>query len=93
MINTLATLTKSTKQGISTFYFVETDGSYSMFGGCTPKCFNFKNIDELRKAYTNWIAYGYMPSNLQVQAKAYISNPWESDLPVHLQHELEELSV
>ena len=92
MINTLATLTKSTKQGISTFYFVETDGSYSMFGGCTPKCFTFKNIDELRKAYSSWIGYGYLPSNLQSQTKQYINDPW-SAMPTHLQMELEELSV
>ena len=41
-MQTLATLSKSTKQGVSTFYFVETDdNSYAMFGGIKPRCITF----------------------------------------------------
>ena len=93
-MQTLATLSKSTKQGISTFYFVETDdNSYAMFGGIKPRCIAFDTIEDLRKAYVTWCNYGFMPAALKSKTKAYISNPWESNLPVHLQHELEELSL
>ena len=93
-MQTLASLSKSTKQGVSTFYFVETeDNSYAMFGGITPRCIAFDTIEDLRKAYASWVGYGFSPSNFKSRTKAYISNPWESNLPVHLQHELEELSL
>ena len=93
-MQTLASLSKSTKQGVSTFYFVETeDNSYAMFGGITPRCIAFDTIEDLRKAYASWVGYGFTPSNFKSRTKTYISNPWESNLPVHLQHELEELSL
>ena len=92
-MQTLATLSKSTKQGLSTFYFVETeDNSYAMFGGIKPRCIAFDTIEDLRKAYVTWCNYGFLPNSLKSKPKSYISNPWESNLPVHLQHELEELS-
>ncbi len=93
-MQTLATLSKSTNQGISTFYFVETDdNTYAMFGGIKPRCIAFDTIEDLRKAYVTWCNYGFMPSSLKSKTKTYISNPWETNLPVHLQHELEELSL
>ena len=93
-MQTLATLSKSTKQGISTFYFVETDdNTYAMFGGIKPRCIAFDTIEDLRNAYASWVGYGFTPSNFKSRTKQYISNPWESNLPVHLQHELEELAV
>ena len=92
-MQTLASLSKSTKQGVSTFYFVETeDNSYAMFGGITPRCIAFDTIEDLRKAYASWVGYGFTPSNFKSRTKAYINDPW-SQMPPHLQMELEELSV
>ena len=92
-MQTLASLSKSTKQGISTFYFVETDdNSYAMFGGIKPRCIAFDTIEDLRNAYATWINYGFTPSTFKSRTKQYINDPW-SAMPPHLQMELEELSV
>ena len=97
-MQTLAILSKSTKQGVSVWRFVQTDDNqFFAFGGCKPACKAFASITELRSYYKAlFTKYGYEPGLVPVQPvkKAmFLSDPWSSRLPVHLQHELEELSV
>jgi hypothetical protein len=97
---TLAILSKSTKQGISVWRFVQTDDNqFFAFGGCKPACKAFASITELRSYYKAlFTKYGYEAGLVPVQpvTKAVpLSDPWghHSELPLHLQWELEELSV
>ena len=97
-MQTLAILSKSTKQGVSVWRFVQTDDNqFFAFGGCKPACKAFASITELRSYYKAlFTKYGYEPGLVPVQPvkKAmFLSDPWSTQLPVHLQHELEELSV
>ncbi len=97
-MQTLAILSKSTKQGVSVWRFVQTDDNqFFAFGGCKPACKAFASITELRSYYKAlFTKYGYEPGLVPVQPikKAmFLSDPWSTQLPVHLQLELEELSV
>jgi hypothetical protein len=61
-MQTLATVSKSTKQGLSVWRFVVTDnGEYFAFGGVKPACKAFATIDQLRSCYKSWVRYGYEP--------------------------------
>ena len=61
-MQTLAVVSKSTKQGLSVWRFVRTEtGEYFAFGGIKPACKAFADIDELRACYKNWRKYGYKP--------------------------------
>ena len=61
-MRTLAIVSKSTKQGLSVWRFVQVEsGEYFAFGGVKPACKAFANIDELRACYRNWVKYGYKP--------------------------------
>ena len=56
----LAILSKSTKQGISTFRFVQTENNELwMFGGVSPKAVQFKSRKELDRCVMTWVNYGY----------------------------------
>ena len=97
-MQTLAILSKSTKQGVSVWRFVQTDDNqFFAFGGCKPACKAFASITELRSYYKAlFTKYGYEPGLVPVQPvkKAmFLSDPWSTQLPVHLQFELEELSA
>ena len=99
-MQTLAIVSKSTKSGLSVWYFVKTDTGYHAFGGVDPKCMTFNTVEELRSCYSNWIRYGYQPGITSVREvktprprkiQAPISDPWESKLPLDLQLELDSL--
>ena len=93
----LAVVSKMTKQGLSIWRFIQTDdGCFFAFGGCKPACKAFASLAELRSCFRSWINYGYEPGLVPtkpVHKTAFLSDPWSSDLPVHIQKELEELSV
>ena len=62
----ITTISRSTKSGRSTFYFVSTpNGEHFQFGGCKPIAVRFNTIDEMRKCYAKYTAtksnggYGY----------------------------------
>ena len=61
-MQTLAIVSKNTKQGLSVWRFVQTEtGEYFAFGGVKPACKAFKSLDEMRACYKNWVSYGYKP--------------------------------
>ena len=61
-MQTLAIVSKNTKQGLSVWRFVQTEtGEYFAFGGVKPACKAFKSLDEMRACYKNWVKYGYKP--------------------------------
>ena len=61
-MQTLAIVSKSTKQGLSVWRFVVTEnGEYFAFGGVKPACKAFATIDQLRGCYKSWIKYDYEP--------------------------------
>ena len=83
----LAILSKSTRQGVSTFRFVETENNELwMFGGATPKAIQFQSRKELDRCVTTWINYGYtfglVPTKKSVKPIA------KSQLPEDLQKDL-----
>jgi len=94
-MQTLAIISKSTKQGLSVFNFVETpDGQLWAFGGCTPKAMQFKSMAEMNNAIMTWTkSYGYtfgmMPTKKAHTPK--VAKPavkQQSDLPLDLQQDL-----
>lgn len=97
-MQTLALISKSTRQGQSVWRFVHTDDNqFYAFGGCTPACKQFESLAQLRSFYKAMVVkYGYEPGLTPVQPvkkQMFLSDPWSSELPVHLQHELEELTA
>ena len=68
-MQTLAIVSKSTKQGLSVWRFVVTEnGEYFAFGGVKPACKAFATIDQLRGCYKSWIKYGYEPGLVATKA-------------------------
>ena len=62
----ITTISRSTKRGVSTFYFVTTpNGEHYQFGGNKPIAVRFDTIDEMRKCYDKYTGvksdggYGY----------------------------------
>jgi len=96
-MQTLAIVSKSTKQGLSVWRFVQTDDNqFFAFGGVKPACKAFASIAELRSCYRSWINYGYEPGLVPtkpVKKAIFLSDPWSTQLPIHLQEELEALSA
>ena len=73
----ITTISRSTKTGVSTFYFVTTpNGEHYQFGGRKPISVRFETIDEMRKCYVKYTGhksaggYGYAridePDTLQL---------------------------
>ena len=91
-MQTVATISKSTKQGVSVFYFVQTPcGEYWMFGGITPKSVQFKSMKELNAAVMTWVnKYGYSFGDTPVvKSLATTTKVTEkSELPADLQADL-----
>jgi len=59
-MQTLATVRKSTKQGLSTWRFVKTeDGQYIAFGGVKPACKYFADYDQAAACFQKYLKYGY----------------------------------
>lgn len=98
-MQTLAIVSKSTKQGLSVWRFVSTDnGEYFAFGGCKPACKAFKTLAQMRACYKQWLRYGYEPglpsetvAPKPVKKQLLVADPWESQLPLPLQLELASL--
>ena len=92
-MQTIATLYKQTKTGLSTFRFVKCDdGSLYMFGGITPKCINFTSMKECKSAINQWRRYGYSFTKPQAKpvAKKFEAkhvDPW-SEMPADMQQDL-----
>ena len=83
----LAILSKSTKQGISTFRFVQTENNELwMFGGATPKAVQFQSRKELDRCVMTWINYGYQFGLTPVKTTA--KRVVKSQLPEDLQKDL-----
>ena len=86
-MQTLAILSKSTKAGVSTFRFVQTENNELwMFGGTTPKAIQFKSRKELDRCVMTWINYGYQFG--LVPAKQTVKPVVKSQLPEDLQKDL-----
>ena len=59
-MQTLAIVSKSTKQGLSVWRFVQTEtGEYFAFGGVKPACKAFANLEQLQACVKSWLGYGY----------------------------------
>ncbi len=85
-MQTLAIVSKLTKQGLSVWRFVQCeDGAYFAFGGVKPACKQFTNIDDLRACYKNWVSYGYKPGMTPIKKQP------KSVLPKSMQMELAAL--
>lgn len=100
-MQTLATLSKYTKTGVSVWYFVKTPTGYSAFGGSDPAAYEFQTLEELRALYKRWLSYGFTDGILPAKARktprprkiqAPIADPWESKLPLSMQLELAALA-
>ena len=91
-MQTIATISKSTKQGVSVFYFVQTPcGEFWMFGGNNPKSIQFKSMKQLNTAVMTWVnKYGYSfgdtPVVKSLANKSQVKQ--ESLLPADLQADL-----
>ena len=81
IVKLLATVSRSTKRGLSVWHFVDADGCFYAFGGVDPSCKVFAKIEDLRKCYKSWTRYGYKPG---------VPTPTKqvSTLPADLQEDL-----
>ena len=61
IVKLLATVSLSTKRGVSIWHFVDADGYFYAFGGVDPSCKVFTTIEDLRNCYRSWKRYGYKP--------------------------------
>ena len=74
-MQTLATLRKMTKQGMSTWRFVKTeDGQYIAFGGVKPACKYFSDFAQAAACFQKYRKYGYH----QVAFNAQLELPLET---------------
>ena len=85
-MQTICTLYKQTKKGLSSFHFCKTeDGEYWMFGGLTPQAIQFKTLKQLKSAITSWRRMGFgftKPTPKRVaKPKWDLVDPWASNLP------------
>ena len=90
-MQTIATISKSTKQGVSVFYFVQTPcGEFWMFGGVSPKAIQFKSMKELNAAVMTWVnKYGYSFGDTPVaKSLATTQDKQKSQLPADIQADL-----
>ena len=55
----LATLTKMTAKGLSTWTFAQCDGVYIAYGGTTNRCRVFRSYAQLQDCMVNYASYGY----------------------------------
>ena len=89
----IATLKKQTKKGLSVFNFCYNPETKQYFavGGCELKAIKADDRNHLRQIYSNFISYGYA-TKLPTK-KQFLTDPWDSQLPVRMQQELELLSA
>ena len=90
-MQTLASLRKRTKSGVSVWHFcrvAETD-QYFAVGGEDMKVISCEDRKHLRTVFDNFKKYGYKTE--LPRKKQYISDPWTSELPREMQMALEAL--
>lgn len=89
----LSELKKYTKSGISVWEFVriESTDTYMAIGGDDCKVIRANDRRHLRQIFENFKRYGYRTT--LPRKEMFIDDPWTSELPVHLQQELEALSA
>ena len=90
-MQTLASLRKYTKSGVSVWHFcrvAETD-QYFAVGGEDMKVISCSDRKHLREVFENFKKYGYRTE--LPRKKQYINDPWESSLPAEMQMALEAL--
>ena len=97
-MRSLATLSMITKLGKkSTWHFAQCSDGWYAFGGChRPLVKRCDSVKELRSLYRSYLTYGYAPVGTPDEAfvrTMIIADPWESELPVNMQLELEALSA
>ncbi len=68
-MRTLATLTRTTKRGLtSTWHFVQASDGFYAFGGCHKALVKkFDTADQLRDLYRSYVRYGYTPLAEQLE--------------------------
>ena len=93
----LASLRKRTKSGVSTWTFVSDNEMKICYavGGEDLKVIRATDRKHLKTIFNNFMSYGYtrkLPKLEETKSPVYINDPW-SEMPPHLQMELEELSV
>ena len=90
----LSELKKYTKTGISVWSFIriEQTDSYMAIGGDDCKVIRANDRRHLRQIFENFKRYGYK-TELPAKKPMFINDPWESQLPVGFQLELEALSA
>ena len=97
-MRSLATLSMTTKKGhTSTWHFVQCVDGWYAFGGChRPLVKRFDSVQELRALYRKYISYGYTVDGTADHAltrTVLIADPWESQLPLNMQLQLDALAA
>jgi hypothetical protein len=59
LMRKLATLTKMTAKGLSTWTFAQCDGVYVAFGGTTNRCKVLRSYHQLQDLMCMFVSYGY----------------------------------
>jgi hypothetical protein len=95
MQRTVATLTKQTTNGLSTWSFVVCDGLHIAFGGTTNRCRTFRTMRQMRDCMQSFIfRYGYVADIKSAPKPVKKVNPVQSltrpdtELPEDLQRDL-----
>jgi len=69
-MKTIATVSKSTKRGLSVWNFCSSqDGLYCAIGGLNRECKFFNDIDALHACLRNYIRYGYVDNASKLPAE------------------------
>ena len=93
----LASLRRRTKTGVSVWHFchVRETNQYFAVGGDDMKVISATDRKHLRQVYENFKRYGYTSKLRPIKAKksAPIADPWESELPLDLQLQLDSFAV
>ena len=59
LMTKIATLTKMTDKGLSTWTFCKCEIGYVAFGGITDRCKGFNTLEEMQDCMLNYASYGY----------------------------------
>lgn len=69
-MKTIATVSKSTKRGLSVWNFCTSqDGLYCAIGGLNRECKFFNDLDALQACLRNYIRYGYVDNASKLPAE------------------------
>lgn len=90
VLATLYKLQKDNTLSVWNFCAVEESQQWFAIGGGDLKVISAVDMIHLRNIYNSFKGYGYKTE--VPNQKMLISDPWESELPLHEQHLLEELA-